>query len=317
METGESRMIIQTGMRTDIPAFYSKWLLNRIEEGFVLVRNPYNPIQVTRYRLTPDVVDLIAFCTKNPAPMLPHMDALKAYGQYWFITITPYGKDIEPNVPDKEKVMEDFKKLSGIVGVDSMGWRYDPIFIDEKHSVKWHISEFEKMAENLSGYTKSCVISFIDIYKKVERNFPNAGEVSKADRIGIGKAFIRIGAKYGMTIRPCAEGDELAAYGADCSGCMTVNTFETALHAYLDVPKRKTNQRNGQCACLLGVDIGAYDTCGHLCKYCYANTNAAFVKENMRKHDPLSPFLLGKSMPEDVIHEAQQRSWIDRQLRLF
>lgn len=317
METGESRMIIQTGMRTDIPAFYSKWLLNRIKEGFVLVRNPYNPIQVTKYRLTPDVVDLIAFCTKNPAPMLPHMDALKAYGQYWFITITPYGKDIEPNVPDKEKVMEDFKKLSGIVGVDSMGWRYDPIFIDEKHSVKWHISEFEKMAENLSGYTKSCVISFIDIYKKVERNFPSAGEVSKADRIGIGKAFIRIGAKYGMTIRPCAEGDELAAYGADCSGCMTVNTFETALHAYLDVPKRKSNQRNGQCACLLGVDIGAYDTCGHLCKYCYANTNAAFVKENMRKHDPLSPFLLGESMPEDVIHEAQQRSWIDRQLRLF
>lgn len=317
METGESRMIIQTGMRTDIPAFYSKWLLNRIKEGFVLVRNPYNPIQVTKYRLTPDVVDLIAFCTKNPGPMLPHMDALKAYGQYWFITITPYGKDIEPNVPDKEKVMEDFKRLSGIVGVDSMGWRYDPIFIDEKHSVKWHISEFEKMAENLSGYTKSCVISFIDIYKKVERNFPSAGEVSKADRIGIGKAFIRIGAKYGMTIRPCAEGDELAAYGADCSGCMTVNIFETALHAYLDVPKRKSNQRNGQCACLLGVDIGAYDTCGHLCKYCYANTNAAFVKENMRKHDPLSPFLLGKSMPEDVIHEAQQRSWIDRQLRLF
>ena len=310
-------MIIQTGMRTDIPAFYSKWLLNRIKEGFVLVRNPYNPIQVTRYRLTPDMVDLIAFCTKNPAPMLPYMDALKAYGQYWFITITPYGKDIEPNVPDKETVMEDFKRLSGIVGVDSMGWRYDPIFIDEKHPVKWHISEFEKMAENLSGYTKSCVISFIDIYKKVERNFPNVGEVSKADRIAIGKAFIRIGSKYGMTIKPCAEGDELAAYGADCSGCMTVNTFETALHAYLDVPKRKNNQRNGQCACLLGVDIGTYDTCGHLCKYCYANENAVLVKENMRKHDPMSPFLIGKSMPEDVIHEAQQKSWIDRQLRLF
>lgn len=310
-------MIIQTGMRTDIPAFYSKWLLNRIKEGFVLVRNPYNPIQVTRYRLTSDVVDLIAFCTKNPAPMLPYMDVLKTYGQYWFVTITPYGKEIEPNVPDKEKVMEDFKKLSGIVGVDSMGWRYDPIFIDEKHSAEWHISEFEKMAENLSGYTKSCVISFIDIYKKVERNFPNAREVSKADRITIGKAFIRIADRYGMTIRPCAEGNELAAYGADCSGCMTVNTFETALHAHLDVPKRKSNQRNGQCACLLGVDIGTYDTCGHLCKYCYANANAALVKENMRKHDPVSPFLLGNSMPGDVIHEAQQRSWIDRQMRLF
>ena len=309
-------MIIQTGMRTDIPAFYSKWFLNRIKEGYVLVRNPYNERQVTRYRLAPDVVDLIAFCTKNPAPMLPYMNVLKPYGQYWFVTITPYGRDIEPNVPDKEKVMDDFKKLSDIVGVDSMGWRYDPILVDDKHSVEWHITEFEKMAENLCGYTKSCVISFIDIYKKVERNFRGAREVSKKDRITLGKEFIKIAGKFGMTIRPCAEGDELTFYGADCSGCMTVNTFETALHVHLDVPKRKTNQRNGQCACLLGVDIGAYDTCGHLCKYCYANSNIGLVKENMKKHNPMSPFLLGESMPGDVIHEAKQESWIDHQLRL-
>ena len=124
-------MIINTGMRTDIPAFYHEWLINRIKEGFVLVRNPYNPSQVTRYSLSPEVVDLIAFCTKNPAPMLPHMDVLKPYGQYWFVTITPYGKDIEPNVPDKQKVMEDFKKLSDAVSVDSVGWRYDPIFVDD------------------------------------------------------------------------------------------------------------------------------------------------------------------------------------------
>ena len=309
-------MIIQTGMRTDIPAFYSKWFLNRIKEGYVLVRNPYNERQVTRYCLAPDVVDLIAFCTKNPSPMLPYMNVLKPYGQYWFVTITPYGRDIEPNVPDKEKVMDDFKKLSDIVGVDSMGWRYDPILIDDKHSVEWHITEFEKMAENLCGYTKSCVISFIDIYKKVERNFRGARKVSKKDRITLGKEFIKIAGKFGMTIRPCAEGDELTLYGADCSGCMTVNTFETALHVHLDVPKRKTNQRNGQCACLLGVDIGAYDTCGHLCKYCYANSNTRLVKENMKKHNPMSPFLLGQSMPGDVIHEAKQESWIDYQLRL-
>ena len=116
-------MIIQTGMRTDIPAFYSQWLLNRIEAGFVLVRNPYNPSQVTRYSLSPQVVDLMAFCTKNPAPMLPHLDRLRPYGQYWFVTITPYGKDIEPRVPNKEQVMEDFKRLSQAVGVDSIGWR--------------------------------------------------------------------------------------------------------------------------------------------------------------------------------------------------
>ena len=114
-----------------------------------------------------------------------------------------------------------------------------------------------------------------------------------------------------MTIRPCAEGTELAAYGTDCSGCMTVQTFEIALHSHLEIPKKKSNQRNGACACLLGVDIGAYDTCGHLCKYCYANTEAALVKTNMRNHRPESPFLLGESMPEDVVHEAVQKSWID------
>ncbi len=309
-------MIIQTGMRTDIPAFYSEWFINRIKAGYVLVRNPYNPVQVTRYSLSPDVVDLISFCTKNPSPMLDKMDHLTPYGQYWFVTITPYGKDIEPNVPDKQKVMDDFKRLSDHVGIDSIGWRYDPILTDSQHSVQWHIGKFEEMAKTLSGYTKTCVISFIDIYKKVEKNFPQARAVSHHDKMTIGKAFIEIAGNYGMTIRPCAEGTDLAPYGADCSGCMTVKTYETALHRNLTVPKKGKNQRNGECACLLGTDIGAYDTCGHLCRYCYANTDPDLVKENMRKHDPNSPFLLGNLNPEDVIHEADQRSWIDRQMRL-
>lgn len=269
-------MIIQTGMRTDIPAFYSEWLMNRIQEGFVLVRNPYNPAQVTKYSLSPEVVDLIAFCTKNPALMLPFMDRLTPYGQYWFVTITPCGRDIEPNVPDMGTVMDNFKILSDIVGVDSIGWRYDPILVDAAHTVEWHISEFEKMAATLRGYTETCVISFIDIYKKVERNFPEAKAVSRGDKITIGKVLIEIAAKYGMTVRPCAEGNNLAAYG---------------------------------------VDIGAYDTCGHLCKYCYANADVNLVKENRKKHNPKSPFLIGESMPGDVIHEAEQKSWLDRQLR--
>lgn len=172
-------MIIHTGMRTDIPAFYSEWFLHRIQEGMVCVRNPYNPSQVTKYSLSPEVVDLIAFCTKNPAPMLSHMDALKPYGQYWFVTITPYGRDIEPNVPDKVIVMEHFKQLSDMVGINSVGWRYDPILVDPVHSVNWHISQFEKMARTLCGYTKTCVISFIDLYKKVQKNFPEARSAAK------------------------------------------------------------------------------------------------------------------------------------------
>ena len=308
-------MIIQTGMRTDIPAFYSKWFLNRIKEGYVLVRNPYDFQSVTRYSLSPDVVDLIAFCTKNPAPMLPGMDALKDYGQYWFVTITPYGRDIELNVPDKEKVMEDFKRLSDIVGINSVGWRCDPILLTEHYTLERHIDDFRHMAKTLSGYTESCVISFIDLYRKVRRNFPEAEEVGKEERITIGKAFAEIGKEYGITIRACAEGTELEPNGVDCGGCMTVGTFEKALHAVLDVPKRK-NQRGGQCACVLGTDIGAYDTCAHFCRYCYANTDAERVRRNMKAHDPDSPFLIGSCRPGDRIREAAQESWRSRQLTL-
>ena len=159
------------------------------------------------------------------------------------------------------------------------------------------------------------MISFIDLYQKVKRNFPEARVVRKEDRIAIGKAFAEIGKTYGMTIRACAEGTELASYGVNCEGCMTVSTFETALHEKLKVPKRK-NQRGGQCACVLGTDIGTYDTCAHLCRYCYANTDAAQVRRNLRAHDPASPFLLGGHLPGDKIHQARQESWRVDQLSL-
>jgi hypothetical protein len=171
-------MIINTGQRTDIPAFYSEWFSNRLKAGFVLVRNPYNPHSVTRYRLSPDVVDLIGFCTKNPAPMFRYMDLLQPYGQYWFVTITPYGKEIEPHVPNKLEVLDHFRHLSEIVGTDRIGWRYDPILISDTWPVERHIKAFEYMA----------------------------------------KTFVEIGRQYGITIRPCGEGSELARFGADCSG---------------------------------------------------------------------------------------------------
>ncbi len=302
-------------MRTDIPAFYPEWLENRIKEGFVLVRNPYNPSQVTRYSLSPDVVDLITFCTKNPAPMLPRMSCLEPYGQYWFVTITPYGKDIEPNVPDSRKVMESFRKLSDTVGVNCIGWRYDPVFIDDAHSVEWHTEAFEDMCAFLEGYTKTCVISFIDIYKKVEKNFPEVRAVRIDDRIRLGKALIDIGRSHGMTIKPCAEGKDLEPYGADCSGCMTVKMFETAIGKNLKVPVNPLNRK--ECACYITGDIGAYNTCGHLCRYCYANIDRATVLRKMQLHDPKSPFLIGNHMPGDTIHQAKQISWIDPQLRLM
>ena len=146
LERWEPIMILQTGMRTDIPAFYAEWFTNRIKDGYVLVRNPYNPVQVTKYRLDPTFVNLIGFCSKNPAPMLQYMDLLKPFGMYWFVTITPYGTDIEPHVPDKEKVIDSFLALSDIGGPDAMAWRYDPIFLDETYTVDYHLKAFEHIA---------------------------------------------------------------------------------------------------------------------------------------------------------------------------
>ena len=300
-------MIINTGCRTDIPAFYAKWLMNRIREGYVLVRNPYNPNQVTKYNLSPEVVDCLAFCTKNPEPMLTYLDELDMYKQYWFVTITPYGKDIEPNVPDKPKVIEGFKKLSNHIGVDSIGWRYDPIFIGHGFDVSKHIECFEKMAKELKGYTHNCTISFLDVYEKVKRNAPDIKTPTKEEQMEIAKAFSKIGKENEMVIHACCEKTYLSQYGLQCNGCMSQEIIEKAINNTLQPPKRKNLRQ--ECNCLMGNDIGAYNTCGHLCKYCYANANKQFAIENMKKHDDNSPFLIGRSEPGDKITEAKQKSW--------
>ena len=308
-------MIINTGQRTDIPAFSSRWFANRLREGSVCVRNPFNPSQVSRYRLDPSVVDAIGFCTKNPSPMFGYMDLLKDYGQYWYVTITPYGHDIEPNVPDKHRLLDDFRRLSDIVGLDAIGWRYDPIFISDKYSMDYHFRAFEKMTAELDGYTRTAEISFIDLFPKVRRNFPEAREVTREQRLHLGRTFIEIASAHGMTVRPCAEGDELAAYGADCGGCMRISDYEKAIGKHLNAPKRKGAR--AECACYLSCDIGAYNTCRHLCRYCYANAEPEKVLQLSRLHDPDSPFLIGSYLDGDIIHDVPQASWIEEQENLI
>lgn len=308
-------MIINTGCRTDIPAYFSEWFFNRIKEGFVYTRNPYYKNQVMKYKLTPDVVDCLSFCTKNPGPMLPRIDEIHDFRQFWFVTITPYGKEIEPNVPNKEKVMEDFKKLSDIVGANKIGWRYDPIFISDKYTLKSHIESFEKMAAILAGYTNDCIISFIDLYEKTKRNFLGVKAVTKEEQVVIAKEFVRIGKKYNIQIKTCVEGQELAKYGVDCNGCMTKTVIEKAIGVNLKVHQKKSTR--GSCNCLLGNDIGAYNTCGHGCVYCYANYDEKTVINNMKLHNPKSPFLIGGNMDGDLVKEAKQESFIDNQMTLF
>ncbi len=308
-------MIINTGQRTDIPAFYAEWFANRLKEGYVCVRNPYNPSQVSRYRLDHSVVDVIGFCTKNPKPMFKYMNLLQKYGQYWFVSITPYGRNIEPNVPDKHELIEDFKTLSGIVGINSVGWRYDPIFISERYTMDYHIRAFTKIAEALDGYTETVVISFIDLYPKVRRNFPEAKEVTNGERLLLGKRLIEIAGAHNMTVKTCAEGNELEAFGADCSGCMKISDYEKAIGKNLAVPKKKAAR--AECSCYLTSDIGAYNTCRHFCRYCYANAERSLVIEQSKLHDPASAFIIGNYKDSDKIHDVPQKSWIDMQEKLF
>lgn len=280
-----------------------------------MVRNPYNPLQVTRYSLSPEVIDVMVFCTKNPAPMFDEIASLSVYDTFWFVTITPYGKDIEPFVPDKGQVTESFQRLSEITGYRRVSWRYDPVFISEKYSLEYHIEQFRQIAGRLKGSTEQCVVSFIDLYEKTKRNFPDVKAVTATEQRYLIEVFSQVAAENGLQIHLCCEDSGLVMQHVDANGCMSKEVLEHALGCRLSVPKKK--MARNECECLLGADIGAYHTCGHGCLYCYANYDRKTVEQNMKLHDVDSPLLIGHVSEYDIVKEAEQRSWKDGQMSLF
>ena len=201
-------MILNTGSRTDIPAYYSDWFYERVRAGEVLVRNPYYPTQITRYRLDPAVVDALVFCTKNPLPMLERLPLLDAFTMFWFVTITPYGREIESAMPDKNSCRGGILQIVG-EGRERVSFRYDPVFLNETYTVQYHVEKFGELAEKLSGYTGQCVVSFIDLYEKTRRNFPDARSVGKEDQERLIAAFSEIAAKQHLQIHLCCENRSL------------------------------------------------------------------------------------------------------------
>lgn len=308
-------MILNTGSRTDIPAYFSDWFYNRIRAGYVLCRNPYYPSQVTKYLLNPEVIDMMVFCTKNPFPMLDRISLLSDFATFWFVTITPYGKDIEPYVPPKEQVINSFCQLSALVGRERMSWRYDPVFITDKYSVDYHIEQFSQMVKALSGFTDQCVVSFIDLYEKTKRNFKGIRSVTASEQEMLIAAFSEIAKENGLQIHLCCENAGLVRENVDADGCMSKAVLEKALGCKLDVPKKKMARK--ECSCLLGADIGAYNTCGHGCLYCYANYDRETVVKNRRLHNVASPLLIGDVTENDVIKTAEQKPWKNGQLDIF
>ena len=297
-------MIINTGQRTDIPAFYAKWFMNRIREGYVMVRNPYYPKLVTRFNLTPDVVDVIGFCTKNPRPMFKYLDELKAY-----ITITGFDSDLEPNVASIKQVIEDFKYLSSKVGKNAIGFRYTPIIINDKYTLDYHIETFASITEKLEGYTTLAVFGFLDLYDKLKKNKPFLKDCDDSDKIKIAIAFKQIATLHNMELRLCSKEKWLKTYGIDVDGCMRLSDYEKAIGKKLLV-KQKMQARKGYCACYLSNDIGSYNSCLHLCEYCYANANKSLVMKNYQNHFDDSPLLIGTLEKDDEIRVAKQESYL-------
>ena len=303
-------MFINASFRTDIVANYSEWFMNRIREEYVLVRNPYYQTKVSKYQLTPDVVDCLIFCTKNPEPMLPHLKELKERGfsVYFFVTITGYGTDIEPRVPEYHKVMKSFAELSEVVSMDNVGWRYDPILITPKYTTDFHLKCFEEMASTLARYTKYCIFSFVQKYKKLEYTFPELRTVTSEEKDVLLKGMSEIAKKKGLKLQTCGDGSNYSQYGIQQSGCITAELMEQAIGKQLKALQPKPNREG--CGCLHSNDIGLYDTCPNGCRYCYANKNQAAAMENYRRHDPSSPLLLGNVSPLDNISKSKQVSFL-------
>lgn len=311
-------MILSVSRRTDIPAFYSEWFFHRIKEGFVYTQNPMNPRQISRMELSPEIVDCIVFWTKNPAPMLGRLEELKDYKYYFQFTLTGYGKDVEPGVPDKKDVMVSvFRQLSQKVGAERVVWRYDPILFTDKYTEEYHLKAFAQIAVALKGYTDTCVISFLDMYSKISKNMRVLGIQDKTDeqlKTFAGK-LAEIAHKNRLKLMTCAEEMDLSAYGIGHSSCIDRERVERIIGSNIKVARNK-NQRK-ECGCVESIDIGTYNTCQNGCKYCYANYSQESVMKNSRKYDANSPLLCGQVTEEDRITERKVTSLKEAQQKLI
>lgn len=300
-------MIISASRRTDIPALYSDWFFRRLAEGFVCVRNPMNPRQVSKIPLNHDAVDGFVFWTKNPMPVMDRLHLLDGYPYYFQFTLTSYGRDVERNVPPKGDVLiPAFRQLAKKLGRHRVVWRYDPIFVDETYTVDYHIRYFAKMAEMLADSTEKCTLSFLDYYKNTKKTAP---EIRPPDENGIARmmtAFSETAKKVGITLDTCAEEMDLSKYGITHAACIDEERMSRIAGKKLDIGRDK-NQRKA-CGCSSAVDIGAYNTCTNGCCYCYANYILPLVEENHRNHDPASPLLIGNLTDGDRVTERSVKT---------
>lgn len=312
-------MILSVSRRTDIPAFFAKWFINRVRAGYVLVRNPMNYHQVSKINLSPKTLDCIVFWTKNPRPILPYLDEISAsYPFYFQYTLNPYGRDVEQNLPPLNERIEILQTLSKKIGREKVIWRYDPILLSPDYDIDFHIKNFEKLTQIFAPYVESCVFSFFDEYPKVMKNIKacNARACTDDEMNYLAKELSTVGRRNNLTLKTCAEIIDLKSYGIEHGKCIDPELVSRIIGCNIDAAKDK-NQRN-ECGCVESIDIGQYNTCRHGCKYCYANFNAQSVETFNRQHNDESPLLIGELSEIDKVTERKIKSLkTSRQLSLF
>jgi hypothetical protein len=287
-------MIISASRRTDIPAFFSDWFFERLRQGYVEVKNPFNAKQIRRISLRRTDVDCMVFWTKNPEPMLKQLDRLSGFAYYFLFTLTGYGKDVEPGIPSKdEDLISSFLNLADRIGPERVIWRYDPIFLSEKYTLERHREHFEKIARALKGYTEKCVISFMDFYRNTQKRMSEVapGQWREETMRQAAEQLAIIAMSYGIGMETCAEEIDLSGVGVGHASCVDAALIERITGKNPNAEKDRY-QRPG-CGCAASVDIGAYNTCPGGCKYCYANYNLGQVAKNIKSYDPMSSILCG------------------------
>lgn len=310
-------MIVSASRRTDIPAFYADWFFRSLAEGFVLVRTPRNPHMVSRVSLSPDVTDGFVFWTKNPAPMLNRLSLLQGRAYYFQLTLNAYGRDAEPAVPSKRDVLiPAFRKLAGIIGRDRVIWRYDPVFLTRVYTFDHHVRYFERLASLLAPYTKTCIVSFLDLYRDTKRHMAPLGlrEFPPEEQRELARMLADIARSHGLRMESCAEDMDLGEFGVGHARCVDAGLLGRIGNVTLKA--RKDAGQRPACGCAESVDIGAYGSCRHGCLYCYAGGAVPCTFAEARGHDAESPFLLGHEEPGDAFTEKSCRSCADRQLFL-
>jgi hypothetical protein len=316
MKSERKPLVISASRRTDIPCYYTSWLLERLREQYVLVRQVRDYHRIRKIDLSVESVACIVFWTKHPVPLMEHLDILKPYPYYVHYTITGYGFDIEPRIVPFTESIDHFRRFADAIGPDRLIWRYDPILFTKQYPLSYHEEIFGRIATALDGYTHRCVFSFVDRYRHIEQHL-DALQVVREDPFTIDRIARHIAqetARHNMKAFTCAEPYDLSQYGIAPGACIDAELVERI--SGLAVDNQKDRNQRPECRCMQSVDIGMYNTCLNLCAYCYANYDEKLVHAQYAKARSTSPLQIGALEPHDTI-ESEDAVVKEPQLSLF